>query len=137
MIVSVADREGRCINVDFETTIAKNLFCLSSQFPNEKIVWCHESCKEYLDVGIVDNLFHHKKMRLSYNSDDVSYFGNSVGYVERSPFININRRVTYPTWQMSSNVGVISASALNLLQGKIYPGADFDYFLCSVAKLCM
>jgi hypothetical protein len=38
---------------------------------------------------------------------------------------------------MSSLVGVIHANVLNAVKGKLKPDADLDYFLSSLAKLCM
>jgi GT2 family glycosyltransferase len=76
-------------------------------------------------------------MMLSYRPDNSNYFGDSIGYVEESIFINVNKKVSFPTWQMSSAVGMIHASVLNEIKDSIPFDADFDYYLCSLAKLCM
>ncbi|GGA86116.1 glycosyl transferase [Flavobacterium palustre] len=73
----------------------------------------------------------------SYNLDETFFLSSAIGYVEESPFIKVNKKVKYPTWQMSSNVGGIHTSVLNRIKAKINADADFDYFLNSVAKLGM
>ena len=119
-------------------TIAKSLYQLASQFPDEKIVWCHLEFKEYLDLELVHELFHHDKLMLSFDKNGSNYFGNKIGYIEDdSPFIKLNKQVSYPTWQMSSTVGVLHSRVLLEIKDEIRAGADFDYFLNSVAKLCM
>lgn len=117
--------------------IAHGLLQLAIQFPKSKLVWCHEAYREYLNLDDIEQLFHHHKMMLSYNPSDCNYLGSKIGYVEDSPFINVNKKVSYPTWQMSSLVGVIHASVLLLFKGKIKLGSDFDYYLNSIAKVGM
>ena len=136
-ILEIIDQTGQKLDITFGKTIAEVLFNLASQFPCEKLIWCHNLLRENIDLEEIDALFHHDKMMYSYACGSLNYFNSSIGYVENTPFIKVNKKVTYPTWQMSSSIGVIHASVLNLLRGKIKPDADLDYFLCSVAKLCM
>ncbi|MFV8271444.1 glycosyltransferase family 2 protein [Flavobacterium sp. GT2N3] len=49
----------------------------------------------------------------------------------------MNKKVSYPTWQMSSVVGIIHASVLNALKDTVMCDSDFDYYLCSMAKTGM
>jgi GT2 family glycosyltransferase len=74
---------------------------------------------------------------LSYSPEEKSFMGGTIGYVEQSPFINTNKKVSYPTWQMSSLVGVVHASLLIEIKDKIKWDANFAYYLNSVAKVCM
>lgn len=136
-VSKVIDPTGQQLNVDSCKTIAESLFDLASQFPDKKIVWCHDSYRKHLDEEIIGTLLHHDKMMFSYAPTNSNYFGNAIGYVEQSPFINVNKKVRYPTWQMSGAVGVIHASVLNLIKDKVKPDADLDYFLSSVAKISM
>jgi GT2 family glycosyltransferase len=122
---------------DKKATIAQGLSKLAVQFPKSKIAWCKESFQEYLNVNEIESLFHHDKMMLSYNPTAFNYLGKKIGYIEDSPFIKINKKVSYPTWQMSSTVGVFHASLLLEIKNKIKMDADFDYYLNSVAKICM
>lgn len=133
----VVKAHNESIIIDGNASIAEILMSLAYQFPDEQIIWCNQLLENNLNIDGITTLFHHDKMMLSYDISATGFFGNRIGFVEESPFININKEVTYPTWQMSSSVGVIHASVLNALQDKMRRDIDFDYFLCSVAKLCM
>ena len=136
-IIEVVASYNQKIEYDSKGTIAGGLHEIAKQFPNKKIVWCHSEVKERLDLKTIKTLFHHDKMMLSFSASQHNFFDTKIGYVEESLFINVNKKVSYPTWHMSSVVGVIHASILNALQDKIVCDADFDYYLCSVAKTGM
>jgi len=118
-------------------TLSEILFILAQEYPNILLVWCHISLKKQLNVSEIDSLFHHKKLLISFNPSDGMYLDQSIGYVEESPFIKVNKTVTFPTWQMSSAVGGIHAEVLLALKKDIPLDKDFDYFLCSLSKLGM
>ena len=118
-------------------TIAAFLVELAKDFPEEILVWCHTSLEEHLNVSEIEKLFHHKKLLLSYNTSDANYIDKRIGYVEESPFIRINKSVSYPSWQMSSSVGAVHASVLIAIKNEVIFDNDFDYFLTSLAKLGM
>ena len=101
------------------------------------LFWCHENLKEQLNVSSLHDIVHHNKMMVSYNPSETDFFGDVMGYVEFSPYININKSVRYPTWIMSSCVGAVHASTINLLNNKLATKNGFDYFLNSIAKLAM
>jgi len=110
---------------------------LAIQFPESKLVWCHESNQEQINLTAIPELMHHHKLMLSYNPGSSDYFGKRIGYIEESPFINVNKKVSYPTWQMSGLAGVIHASVLIVFKDKIKLDSDFDYYLNSIAKVGM
>lgn len=118
-------------------SIAESLLVLAKEYPEEILVWCHQSCKEQLDVPEIDNLMHHKKRMLSYNPSDDSFLDSRIGYIDTSLFASINKDVSFPTWQMSAAVGCIHSEVLLALNKAIPFDVDFDYFLCSLAKLSM
>lgn len=136
-ISKVVSAENKMVSFDKSGTIASGLLQLATAFPQSRIVWCDEVCQEYLNLKHMEFLFHHDKMMLSYSPGDSTYFGRNIGYIEESPFIAINKKVSYPTWQMSSLVGVVHASLLLKIEGRIKSNNDFDYYLNSVAKVCM
>jgi len=90
-----------------------------------------------LNGSEIENLFHHKKLLLSFHPSDTSFLGTRIGYVDASPFIQVKSDVSFPSWEMSSWVGGISATVLNSLRNVIPMDKNFDYFLCSLAKLSM
>jgi glycosyltransferase involved in cell wall biosynthesis len=129
--------DNQKIKFDCTGTISAGLIQLAAVFPDVKIVWCHSNYKEHLALEKINALHHHNKMMLSFRPKSNNFFDNSIGYVEESLFMNVNKKVAYPTWQMSSYVGVIHTSVLNAIRDKIVCDPDFDYYLSSLAKLCM
>lgn len=73
----------------------------------------------------------------SYSVARQNYIPNAIGYVEESPFINVNKKVSYPTWLMSSEIGGIHASVLKEIGSQIKTTTNFNYFLNSLAKTGM
>ncbi len=135
-IIEVVSAENLVLPFNEKDNIAEVLVQMALNFPKTLIVWCNEEYKEFLDLKEIKAFFHHNKMIFSYNPLNDNYLGVAIGYVEESPFIKINKKVSYPTWQMSSYVGVVHASLLIAIKDKIKRGMDFDYYLNSVAKLC-
>ncbi|MDG2430908.1 glycosyltransferase, partial [Flavobacterium sp.] len=93
--------------------------------------------QENLNVEGLNTLFHHDRLMLSYNPKKDTYLGNSIGYVDESLSIKVNKKVSFPTWQMSSTVGMIHASVVVEVDDKIPFNSNFDYYLNSLAKLLM
>jgi hypothetical protein len=119
-----------------DSSIAAVLIDIAHGYPERLLIWCNLVCQEELNLPHFSELFHHKKMLLSYHPYG-NYFPLAIGYIEDSPFINVNKAVSYPTWQMSSLVGGVHASVLLTLNKGAVVDTDFDYFLCSFAKLGM
>ncbi|WP_310557724.1 glycosyltransferase family A protein [Flavobacterium sp.] len=118
-------------------SIASVLVEVASRNPKEIIVWCHQSLRTELNLSEIEKLLHHKKILLSYNSSNISFLDLAIGYIDASLFVQINRTVTFPTWQMSSNLGCVHAEVLVALNNKFPLDTNFDYFLCSLSKLLM
>ncbi|WP_281322646.1 glycosyltransferase family 2 protein [Flavobacterium aestivum] len=135
-ITKVLSDDKNEIAVAKNKPIAFGLMQLAQRFPESKLVWCHEEYQEAFNLEELDTIMHHNKMMLSYNPNERNYFGPKIGYVEESLFIKINKKVTYPTWQMSSLVGVIYASTLIATNKAIKQDSNFDYYLNSIAKVC-
>lgn len=136
-ITKVISATNESIAVQVNESIAAGIMGLALQFPEAKIIWCHQLLEDSLNLDRIETLFHHDKMMLSFTAASNGFLGNRIGFVEESPFIKVNKKCTYPTWLMSSEVGVIHASVLNLMGSTIKPDSNFDYFLNSVAKVGM
>lgn len=117
--------------------IAQVLIDLTDKFRDEIVVWCHESERHNLNVSAIETLFHHKKILFSYSSSTNNFLDNRLGYFEDSPFIKINKEVTYATWQMNSCVGAVHSSVINACKKDLSANDNFDYFLNSFAKSAM
>jgi GT2 family glycosyltransferase len=129
--------ENQNIDFDPQLSLAQGLQAIAQQFPEAILVWCHLDCKPNLNIASIATLFHHHQLMLSFRPDGDNFMGSSIGYVEESICINVNKKVTYPSWQMSSAVGVIHASVAVTLKDSIPLDTDFDYYLNSLAKLAM
>ena len=118
-----------------EVSIAKSIYLLAFNYPSEVIVWCNESSYSKLNRAFIENAFHHNRYMYSYNPTG-NFFPEAIGYVEETPFINTNKHISYPTWQMSSVVGAMQSSTI-LLTSKSYweISNNLDYVLNTVAKL--
>lgn len=136
-VTQIISNEVDATSFNKQQSIAAVLMNTAIQFPNRRIFWCHEQFKDNLNLSDFEQYFHHNKMMLSFNPSHSNYLSDSIGYVEQSPFIKVNKKVRYPTWQMSSAVGVIHASVLLTLNKVIKRTIDFNYFLNSLAKLAM
>src|SRR6218665_136819 len=117
-----------------QKNIARVLFEVAADYPDSLIIWCHVKLKSNLNFEIFDKDFHHHKIMASYSPGEKSFLSDAIGYVEDSPFLKINKKVTYPTWLMSNAVGGVHASVLNILKDEIKKDQNFDYFLQSLAK---
>lgn len=136
-VVTIESEDGQSILFDSKFTIAKVLSSLAQQFKTEKLVWCNCDYKGFLNKEALSTLFHHDKLVMSYRPGLSNYFGKELGYADESLFVSVNKKVSFPTWQMSSTVGVIHASILDAIKDLIPFDADFDYYLNSLAKLGM
>ncbi len=109
------------------------LYVLANSFPEKVLIWCHDNYYPFLNKEVISSLFVHNRILVSYDVNGTYIIPNTIGYVEDSPFVNVQKDVLYPTWKMSSDVGAIHASALVLFK-TILPEGDSDYVLTSIAK---
>ncbi|WP_016989005.1 glycosyltransferase family 2 protein [Flavobacterium sp. ACAM 123] len=136
-VTAVTNAEAVNIDKASKVSISNFLLLVAKEYPDSLLIWCHESAKEQLNISEIPKLFHHNKLLLSYNSCDTPFLDKGIGYVDESPFIRVNKKVPYATWQMSGFVGGMHASVLLALKSEISFEKDFDYFLSSLAKLGM
>lgn len=118
-------------------SLTESLFAVAKMFPCHLVVWCHLSQKNNLNIAGMADIFHHQKIMASYNCSPASFFSGSIGYMDESPFITVNKSVPYATWQMSAWVGGIAAAVLTAVDAQMVKHSNFDYFLHSLAKLMM
>lgn len=114
--------------------ITKSLKILSEKFPKELIIWCHENYLDDLNTDTMSSVFHHARVMASFSPSNTTFLPKQIGYVERSFFLKINKKVTYPSWLMHSCVGGINAEVINNLKADFNFNENFNYFLNSLAK---
>lgn len=135
-IYKVENELGEPINFDPKVTIAVELQRIAVKNPDVVLVWCHVDYENSLNIDVLNKLFHHNKLMLSFSANKTCFLGDQIGYVDESLFVNVNKKVSFPTWQMSSVVGMIHASVLVKLES-IPCQNNLDYYLSSIAKLAM
>lgn len=118
-----------------ELDLVRGFFDLASRFENDFIIWCHSDIEAYLNSDHFKRICSNKLIMASYCFLNSNFISEKIGYVDSSPFANPKREVTYPTWIMSSCVGIIHAQVLKAYDVEMFVGESFDYTLCSIAKL--
>ena len=136
-VLEVIDNEFKSLAVAFNEPISKTLFSLAQTYPDELIVWCRKDYKKFINKEAIKSIFHHDRILASYSVGENNFIPEGIGYVDQSIYIKVNRKVTYPTWLMSSDIGGIHAKVLNVVLLDIKKDNNFDYFINSLAKIAM
>jgi GT2 family glycosyltransferase len=123
------------IHFDATMSIVNVLMRIALQFQDENVTWCHQDLTECINWDSFPEIMHHRKIMVSYSPSSTLFLGKEIGYIEDSPFINVNKKVNYTTWQMNSAIGCINSSVLLQFKDKINEDKNFNYFLNSLAKI--
>ncbi|WP_055435382.1 glycosyltransferase family 2 protein [Lacinutrix algicola] len=134
-VVEIIDNTTQKVIALEEKEPMKALFFLASKYSTRIIAWCDILNKNNMNVEAVKSCFTSTNVMVSNGNS--SYLGNSIGYVEDSLFINVNRRIKFPTWLMHNNCGAIYGESLLLFKKHINYKYSFNYNLNSIAKLGM
>ncbi len=116
------------------TLCTKAFWELAEKFPEEIIGWCEEKYSTDLNLEQWPQVFHHDLIMASYAVEN-AFLPDGIGYLDQLPFVNVNRGVLFPTWQMSSDVGGIKGEMLLKFKSLFEEIDDFDYLLNSIAKI--
>jgi len=136
-VLKVLDNEQKEVAFKKEKPIAGILFDVAKSFPDELIIWCHNNYFNYLNKKEIPNIFHHKRILASFNVSEKNYLPKQIGYVDLSIYIKINKKVSYPTWLMSSDIGGIHAKVLSTVLKDFKTHSNFNYFLNALSKAAM
>ncbi|WP_026839455.1 glycosyltransferase family 2 protein [Gillisia sp. JM1] len=107
---------------------------LAEKFPDEIIAWCEEEFVDDLNIEQWSQIFHQDLIMASYAVEN-TFLPDSIGYIDQLPFINVNRKVLYATWQMSSDVGGIKGETLLKFKSLFEEINNFDFLLNSIGKI--
>lgn len=118
---------------DHSSELDIGLITLAKNHPDCGIVWYHESVEDQLNLDYFSSISTEPSL-ISYAPRGFDFISPEIGLVDQSVFININKQVRYPTWLMSSLVGIISPGLLNQLDAKNFKGVGLDFLLNSLAK---
>lgn len=123
-------------NLYTKTSIQEGLVEIAENNPNELVVWAHISNESRIDFDACKQICHHQLIIASFSLTKEYAIAQEYGFVEMvSPFLKINRKVKYPTWLMSGDVGVTSSSIIVKSKELLNYNLNFDEYLCYLAKL--
>jgi len=107
---------------------------VAEKYPEELIAWSEEKYSADLNIEQWSQVFHQDLIMASYAVEN-AFLPDSIGYIDQLPFVNVNRKVLYATWQMSSDVGGIKGKTLLKFKSLFKGLNDFDFLLNSIAKI--
>jgi GT2 family glycosyltransferase len=124
------------ITIDFNPneSIISVLKEVSITYPDDLLVWVKRDYKALLDYNEIESFFYHKCIMASYSVTGNYCISSRIGYVEQTPFTNVSRDVSFPTWLMSTDVGGIFTETFNRIIETVSSNKNPDYFLTSLAK---
>jgi glycosyltransferase involved in cell wall biosynthesis len=120
------------LKISIEGSILSVLFHIAHSYSDDVLVWCHNVQKDNLNLEKIEKEFCEQNKMISYAT--TNYLPKSIGYVEDTPFVNINKSICYPTWLMSSQLGAIHSRDLLKFYNVVNLYGNFDYELNSIAK---
>lgn len=134
-VVEVVDEVSNTVLSWSEINPTKALFLLAEKYSNRIIVWSHFQNKNKLNYKAIKAAFTANNVMVSKGA--ITYLSDAIGYVENSLFVNVNRKVKFPTWLMNSNCGAIYGETLLQFNKHINYKNALSYNLNSIAKLGM
>lgn len=127
--------KGKDLSPQFsKENLTKIIFQISSLYDDKLLVWCEESFLSSINYEGLNAIFHHKLIMASYDLGASEKIPDAIGYVEESPFIDVQENVLYPTWKMSTDIGGINTSVINKIRSYAEKNYSFFYFLNSISK---
>jgi|TARA_R100000501_G_C2628220_1_gene122401 hypothetical protein len=141
MILLIHHQAKKLINVWYKDEVlkrdedlCKTFWELAEKYPNEIIAWCEQEFEDNLSLNSWPEIFHHDLIMASYAIKSV-YLTDAIGYIDQLPFVNVNRKVQYSTWRMSTDVGGLKGKTLLKFKNLFEHVEDFSLLLDSIAKL--
>ncbi|RKS45154.1 hypothetical protein BC962_2830 [Gillisia mitskevichiae] len=131
-IIEVKNTSGDTVNCN-QSDLTCAFWDLAEKFPEEIIAWCEEKYCDDLNIVQWSQIFHHDRIMASFAIEN-KFFSDSIGYIDQLPFVNVNRKVLYATWQMSSDVGGSKGKTLLKFKSLFEGIKDFDFLLNSITK---
>lgn len=136
-VVQVYDYDN---NLELEVnsiSIQDSLISIAKKNTLSTIGWCNINCKNQLNLSEWSKILTHPLKMVSFECATNYYLPSSIGFVEQTPFVKVNKKVEYPTWLMSSDVGALHASVLLKFTRLLNYTVPFDLFLNALAKIGM
>ncbi|NVJ86767.1 MAG: glycosyltransferase family 2 protein [Algoriphagus sp.] len=132
----INSNDNREVNFN-SNSLTKLVFELAYLYPDDLVFWCDIKFKDILEIGNISSIFHSKNIFSTYSVSGRYVLSDYIHYVDNSFFCNPLSDTKSPTYFMSSEVGGIFSSVLISLKDQVNLKEEFDYFLCSLAKLAI
>lgn len=132
-VVISCQKDAKVLSTYHQKPVVKAFLNLAKTYTDELLIWVHQDYQQDLNHQALEQIFHHKRIMASYTTDQ--YLPEAIGYVEQSPFINVNLKVKYPTWRMHQNVGGINTSAIQAFADYLPQTSNLNLCLHHLAKL--
>jgi glycosyltransferase involved in cell wall biosynthesis len=134
-ITKILKNSVETLSFEKEKSIQGLLFDFAQQFPEAQLIWVHESLVNQVNHSWIENNVKSQVMHF-FNPSETEFLTEKVGYVEPSPFIKINKIVSFASWQASAFIGTISSQDFVSFGSRfIKDNFSFGYFLTIMAKM--
>lgn len=127
-------RAGVVLSVPEHQFIAEGLEKLAGIHKNELLIWCAEEVRSNLNLLNLPSFFHHDGLMLSYSPNEFYGIDKAVGYIDATPFVAVNKTITYPAWNMSALVGGVNTTVIKNFSKEKCKIKDFELYLSLMAR---
>jgi GT2 family glycosyltransferase len=116
-------------SVDPKNKLTQQIIELSQKNKDSRIVWVHKDYYQCADMEFIKNYEMLPYEICSFAPEQMDYIPPEIGLVDQSVFVNISKQVKYPTWIMSSIVGLATPDLFKGIDIELLHQVDFDFFL--------
>jgi len=131
--IKVLSPDTEALKLDSKTC-TEALWELAIKFPDEVIGWCEADLEQEIAWKNWKNIFHRDLMMASYALKTI-FLPESIGFIDQLPFVNVDREVSFATWQMSADIGGITGKTLVRFKKHFSELEDFEVLINAIAKL--
>ena len=122
--------EGNILeSVSPKKNLTQQIIELSQKNRDSRLVWIHKDYYECVDMEFITNYDMLPSEICSFAPEQRDYIRPEIGLVDQSVFVNISKQVKYPTWIMSSIVGLATPDLFKGIDIELLSHVNFDFFL--------
>lgn len=114
--------------------IVEEIVVLAQKFPDENILWINEKLLDFINWNYISS-FKIKSNEIHSFATSNPFLPNALGYVNQNALLKIPKNVIFQTWQMSTDIGIISASLLLKVQPYLeVKNSNFGFFINAITQ---
>lgn len=134
-LTAVLDDQGNKVDIKFSSNPVVDLFQFCKEKDKSVIIWCNEKLYDFIDYNNLLKELNHSRLMISYSTSGQYFLNERIGFVDQTIFLKINRKVIYPTWLMSSDIGAINSDTLIAFDELSKTIKNLDELFCTIAKV--